>query len=216
LPRILPAMQLIVITPETNIDDEAKLVNSLFENGLERLHVRKMLATTEEIRNYILEIDPMYHGRIVLNGSFELVNEFSLGGIHLSSFARNNGPLWEEIKMVPSSFMSTSFHSWEEVENNRFQYRYVFISPVFDSISKEGHTGSIDIASGIVIKQNLAARNNYYPKIIALGGIGVEQIPLVHKYGFDGAAMLGAIWMAENPVAKFIEAQKVARSLYFH
>ena len=39
--------------------------------------------------------------------------------------------------------------------------------------------------------------------IIGLGGINEENIAMVKKSGFDGVALLGAIWESENPIAAF-------------
>jgi len=46
-----------------------------------------------------------------------------------------------------------------------------------------------------------------------LGGVGIKQIETLHRYGFDGVAMLGAIWQSENPEYTFIKAMEMIYSL---
>lgn len=193
-------MELIVITPEANVPDETTTVNKLFAAGLAKLHLRKPGFTTEEYRNYIGAIDERYHKRIVLCGGFEIWNEFKLGGVHLSSSMRNDENTWDKIEDVPMSVLSTSFHSWDEVKENSFPYRYVFVGPVFDSVSKEGHKGIVDVSGAKETKAQLAEAGKRCPALIALSGVAVTDMRYLHRNGFDGAAMLGTIWQSPNPV----------------
>ena len=206
-------MQLIVITPDKEVKDENRIVNSLFAHGLERLHIRKPEFTTGDYRNYINAIDVKYHSCVVLHGGFELLNEFELGGMHLNSMVRNDKAVRQKVAALPASQMSTSFHSWQEIRDNGFQYGYVFISPVFDSISKKGYKAGIDLKGAIEIKQELARKNKYCPAIIGLGGVGKEQIKPLHQYGFDGAAVLGAIWLSADPITAFMEIFEITEPL---
>ncbi len=203
-------MELIVITPDNSVINEAETVNQLLDAGLQRLHIRKSHFTKEDYREYIRAIKSEYHLRIVIHGYFDLFHELSLGGIHLNTAARNDDTLKEQIGNISSSFISTSFHSWKEIVDNEFPYRYVFISPVFDSISKAGYKAGIDLNGAMETKQELKRNNKYCQQIIGLGGVGVSQVETLHLYGFDGAAMLGAIWMAEEPVAVFKDSKHIA------
>ncbi len=196
-------MQLIIITPEVNIPNETDIINQLFANGLQRLHIRKPDFSADEYRGYIKAIDQKYHSKLVLCGAFELWSEFKLGGVHLNTEMRNNEQVWDTIEDIPVKVMSTSFHSWEEIAENGFPYKYVFIGPVFDSISKEGYTASIELAGAKETKEKFSAEGKRCPALIALSGVGVTDLRYLHKNGFDGAAMLGAIWQSPNPVITF-------------
>lgn len=89
------------------------------------------------------------------------------------------------------------FHSIKELEGCNEKYDYAFLSPIFNSISKAGYKSNYDLR---VIKGFLKNRNE---KIIALGGIDEDKIDAVKNLGFQGIALLGAIWQSENPVEKF-------------
>jgi len=209
-------MDLLVITPEQNVPAEARIVNDLFARGLQRLHVRKHGYTTAQYREYIMSIDSRYYSRIVVHSSFELLHELGLGGIHLNSHSRTDDNVWKSISDIPQSTISTSFHSWQEIEENDFPYNYVFISPIFDSISKAGYSGSIDLSGAVSIKEYRKMQGRYCPKIIGLGGVRGGQLNDLRSIGFDGAAMLGAIWLSEDPVSSFTEAMYVINKMKEH
>ena len=209
-------MDLIVLTPEQDVPDEAKIINDLFRCGLTRLHVRKHGYTIDRYREYINAIALVYHSHMVIHDSFDLFHELKLGGIHLSSHARNDDKVWDCISEIQPSAISTSFHSWLEIEANNFSYNYVFISPVFDSISKQGYQATIDLSEANKVKQEFSQRSKYLPKIIGLGGVGPDQLEELSINGFDGAAMLGAIWLSKNPVNTFINAMNIVNTMKTH
>jgi len=196
-------VRLIVITPEQTISGETDIVNSLFHEGMEWLHVRKPDLDRQDLRKYIEAIDQRFHDRIVIHGYFELCIEYGLGGIHFNSRMRASADFAKNAMLAPANKISTSFHSWDEIADNEFGYGCVFISPVFDSISKAGYGAGIDLAGAREIKRKLSAQKKYCPEIIGLGGVGAGQIRMLHEYGFDGAAALGGVWLATDPVAAF-------------
>ena len=206
-------MQLIVLTPEQTQENETEVVNSLFGLGLQGLHLRKPLFNEQDYVTYLAAIDKQYHSRITIHNNFQLYEEFGLGGIHLNTASRSDREVLDQVKHLPLSVISTSFHSWQEIEKNRFEYRYVFISPVFDSISKKGYKAAVDLAGAEEARGVLAIQGKYCPAIIALGGVDAKHIRKLHQHGFDGVALLGAIWTAENPVERFESIMEIAGSL---
>ncbi len=204
-------MKLVVISNERNIPGEAATVNDLFREGLDLFHLRKPAFGRPEYAGLLSLIDKRFHPRVVIHGSYELYTELNLGGIHLNSSSRENPKIWNTIAAIPPAAVSTSFHSWEEILNSDFHYGSVFISPVFDSISKPGYKGAIDIAAITEVKNSLASGQKYCPEIIGLGGVDRNGIPVLKQHGFDGAAILGAIWNAQDPVAAYKEIQAATK-----
>ena len=66
---------------------------------------------------------------------------------------------------------------------------YCFLSPIFDSISKEGYKANFD---KLELKEFLAKDRK--TKVIALGGLTEENYLEVLELGFDGGAFLGSVW----------------------
>ncbi len=206
-------MKLIVITPDETMPGETVIVNQLFENGLQRLHLRKSGFYSTDYRTYIKSIAPEYHSRIVVHDFFGLYDEFGLGGIHLNSATRMDKGTSAKIEQFSPSVISTSFHSWKEIEENEFPFGYVFISPVFDSISKMGYTASIALNRAEPTRHKLMKRGQYCPPFYALGGVRASHIEILKDYNFDGVAMLGAIWHSESPVTTFCEAMDQIKAI---
>lgn len=175
-------MKLIVITTERILENEAYAVNQLFECGLQALHFRKPHASLKETEAILKDIDPSFHMRIIIHDHFQLVEMFELKGIHINS--RNPG-----IYHNPGISVSCSCHSLDEVVAAQ-GYDYMFLSPVFDSISKIGYR------KGFTTQQLSEAgmKGIINEQVIALGGITPENIPEISQYGFGGIAVLGALW----------------------
>ena len=185
-------MKLIVITTETFFEGEAEAINLLFENGLETLHLRKPAASLHETAVFIKQIRQDYHDRIVVHDHYDLTKMFDLKGIHLNRRNQETcynryckGDSQKQIKLS----ISRSCHSLEEVQESRF-CDYVFLSPIFDSISK------VVYKQGFTPEQlnEACERKIIDERVIALGGITKENIPIARSYGFGGVAVLGALW----------------------
>jgi thiamine-phosphate pyrophosphorylase len=150
---------------------------------------------------------------VILHSHYSLSAELGTGGIHLSSHVRNDPEVFLQIKNQQPKSVSTSFHSWGEILENEFPYQYVFISPVFDSISKEGYYANIYLDGAADTKKALAQQKKHCPAIVGLGGVDAGHIATLHQHGFEGAALLGAIWMAEDPVKAFEEVIKISSGI---
>ena len=95
--------------------------------------------------------------------------------------------------------MSRSCHSLEEVSAHKPASDYVFLSPVFDSISKAGYSSAFAPdelqAAG---KEGLIDK-----RVIGLGGIDESNIRRIKELGFGGAAILGGLWKHFNPLTDY-------------
>ncbi len=176
-------MKLILITTPKFFIEEDQIITALFEEGLDVLHLRKPDTAPMFSERLLTLIPKQYHKRIVTHDHFYLKEEFNLMGVHLNS--RN-----PDVPLNYKGHVSCSCHSLEEVKQKKGHFNYVFMSPIFDSISKKEYLSNFSFdelkaasKSGIIDK-----------KVIALGGIRPESIRLIRKLGFGGAAVLGDIW----------------------
>lgn len=175
---------ILLITLPHFFEGETDIVNHLFADGLKRLHLRKPAATTEELERWIEAINLAYRSRIVLHDHHELALRYELGGIHLNS--RN--------PHAPKGFdrnrcsLSRSCHSIQEVKACHSDYDYVLLSPIYNSISKQGYHAAFPLEE--LTKESKLLSQNIY----ALGGITFEKLAEVKQLGFAGAAMLGGFW----------------------
>ena len=199
--------KLIVITPEKDIAGEAKLINALFDAGLQFLHIRKPDNTGKEMQNLITSISQDFYSKIVLHSHYELLHDYNLKGLHLPEKTRKEGTI-SGIKNI----VSTSFHTLEDIATEKTSFEYAFFSPVFQSISKEGYKPTIETTTlkGFFHSDKSTPR---FP-IIALGGITDENILQARGIGFQGAACIGYIWEQPDPVAQFKKLQKILQANY--
>ena len=82
------------------------------------------------------------------------------------------------------------------------KYDYVFLSPVFDSISKSKYQGKFKDQNFNVFLKKVKQ------KVYALGGIDASKIDKVKRMDFQGVALHGAIWESENPLITFNEIKE--------
>lgn len=174
---------IVIITPPHTLPDEERIVNRLFESGLHLLHLRKPGADRDTLERYIRGIRPHFRERVVLHDHFELAEEYGLRGIHLKY---NEAQTFTERDRL--AHVSVSCHSFEEIDALPFEPNYVFLSPVFDSISKQGYPSAF---APEYLKENLQKRR---VPVIALGGITAEKVAECRKMGFRGVALLGHVW----------------------
>lgn len=179
--------ELLVITPERDYPEEARWLNRLFSEGLATLHLRKPGRTGEELLQYIMKVEAQYHNRIMLHGDPAIGQKKELKGIHYPAAALP--------AIKPGHHVSCSVHSWEELQEISTNVDYAFISPFFDSISKSGYKANTRL-------RTIPEQADRY-KAMALGGIYRGNIREVQALGLGGAAVLGAIWQAENPLEAF-------------
>jgi thiamine-phosphate pyrophosphorylase len=191
---------LLAITPH---DDTVELpcLAPLFASGLQRLHVRKPGWSRAELADYVHAIAPQYRPRLVLHSHYDLAPELGLGGIHLTEAARRAPGLARLLRGLGGCSVSASLHSLAELQQHRRRYTYVTLSPIFNSISKEGYPSGFDLAEVQAVLHKLAARPGYRPQVVALGGIEAANVARVQQAGFVGAAVLGSIWQSPDPVA---------------
>ncbi len=176
-------MKLILITPPKFFIEEDKILTALFEEGLDVLHLRKPETSPLFSERLLTLIPTQYHKRIVTHDHFYLKEEFNLMGIHLNSRNPN-------IPLNYKGHVSCSCHSLEEVKQKKGYFNYVFMSPIFDSISKKEYLSNFSAED----LKNASKSGLIDKKVIALGGINTENIHTLKKYGFGGVAVLGDIW----------------------
>lgn len=159
-------MKYIGITEEHPIEQENRLIIALLDNGLDLIHLRKPKYSGEKTEQLLLSIPPRYYDRIVLHDHFELAEKYRLAGVHLNGRNPHYRPLSNDY--IPT--LSRSCHSIEEL-TDRQQYDYLFLSPIFDSISKKGYRSAF--SSEQLTKAGKEGVIN--ERVIALGGITPEK-----------------------------------------
>ena len=176
-------MELMVITRADFVEGESEAIRMLLDEGLEFLHIRKPGSTPEQVEQLLKQIPGKYYNRIVLHEHVDLALRYELRGFHVNRRTTEHVPYykWE---------VSTSVHSLEELKKKKGSYEYLFLSPVFDSISKTGYH------SAFTPGQLRQAREHFVLDygVIALGGVTADRVGMLRMLGFGGVAVLGDVW----------------------
>ena len=173
----------IVITLPYFFDGEAEQIVQLLHSSVDLIHIRKPESKAEEVEKLIMSIPSEYYPRLVLHDHHDLAMKYHLHGVHLNG--RNPQPPmgWE-------GSVSKSCHSLEEVKEWKEKCDYVSLSPIFDSISKQGYHAAF---SSYEIEE--AKRVGIIDKkVLALGGVTFNKIDDVLRMGFGGGMILGDAW----------------------
>ena len=191
----------LVITSPSFITDEASFLHRLFVHGVDIVHLRKPGATAEECARLLDDLTSDDRRRIVIHDFFELAQPYGLRGIHLNARRSTVPDGWQ-------GHVSRSCHSLEEVKRYKDACDYVFLSPIFDSVSKQGYASAFtDETLREASKDGIIDH-----KVVALGGVTPNKIDYLQQLNFGGASMLGSVNnLAALPESRQIEALKVVR-----
>lgn len=172
---------LVIITEPGFFPGEAEALRRLLD-GLDcRVHLRKPGSTEDDMRRLVELLPEELRPRLTLQDHLRLAPEYGAGGVHPTS-------RFPEIPAGWRGLVSRSCHSLDEVAVCR-DADYMFLSPIFDSISKSGYASAFSDA-----QLREAAGRQIGPRVYALGGVRPENFPLLKEYGFGGAALLGHVW----------------------
>ncbi|MBA0882540.1 thiamine phosphate synthase [Flavobacterium undicola] len=198
---------MIVISNPIAIANEINTIHALFERGLELLHVRKPEFSAEEMKTFVAAIGLEYRRKLVLHSEHQIAEDLGINRLHFSEKMREQiNPETLYHYNEKRIHLSTSIHTIEAFNDLRIFFQYAFLSPVYNSISKENYKSKIDLLNAI---QN---RTNHQTKLVALGGIESANIQKTLAAGFDNVALLGTIWNTNQPIKNFELCQQIVLS----
>jgi thiamine-phosphate pyrophosphorylase len=176
---------MIIITNPQSVPHETEIINALFEEGLEVLHLRKPGFDELQLREFILKIDRHFYSRIMIHSHYELLDLYALKGLHFTEKTKYLLPDYHHVQCTKSM----AVHELAELKSVDPTVGYILLSPLFPSVSKEGYSKQWDVEE---LKLELAKTHGF--RTVALGGITLKNIKTVEGLGFQDFALLGSIW----------------------
>lgn len=188
--------RIIGITPEEKVFREQERISNILRCGaVNYFHIRKPHFSEQEMRNYLEAFALDIRKRLSLHDHFRLAEEMQIGGIHLN---RRN-------PILPDNFngqrISISCHSVEEVLEWKERCDYYFLSPIFNSISKQGYKSKFPPETLTALFREGVLDE----KCCALSGVTHDKLQVLKEMGFSSAAMLSSLW--ELPKTIYISHQ---------
>jgi thiamine-phosphate pyrophosphorylase len=130
-----------------------------------------------------------------LHSHHYLAKSFGINRLHYTEASRKQLTEMNLSEQKVENTLSTSVHTVSDYKNLTDHFSYAFLSPVFDSISKPDYQAQkFDLAE---------VDKNSTINLIALGGIDETNCNKAYEKGFDGIALLGAIWNNEDKINAF-------------
>mmetsp|Transcript_11192 Transcript_11192/g.33565 ORF Transcript_11192/g.33565 Transcript_11192/m.33565 type:complete len:233 (+) Transcript_11192:154-852(+) len=194
--------QVIVITSPGAVVNEADTIHRLFNTGLRCLHVRKPDMTASQLHAYCNRtIPPHARMNVMLHGPAQVAQDLGMKGVHYTERTRPPPPLTRPGGQLS---VSTAFHDLTQLQQPwGLALDYAFLSPIYDSISKQGYG-----AAAFERNQLQATLANCPTPIVALGGITAGRLNDLRICGFAGAAVIGSVWQAADPVEAYEQLQQ--------
>lgn len=180
-------MKLLLLSSPNFFVEEDKILATLFEEGLDILHLRKPNSEPVYCERLLTLLPQKYHQRIITNDHFYLKEEFDLMGIHISE--RN-----PEIPHGYKGVTTRTCYRLEELAEAKKTSQYVILRNIYDSAS-----GNDSKAAYTHEQLRDASRRGLIDKrVMAQTGITLENIESVRELGFGGAVVCSDIWKRFN------------------
>ncbi len=180
-------MKLILLSSPYFFVEEDKILATLFEEGLDMLHLRKPDSEPVYCERLLTLLPEKYHKRIITNDHFYLKEEFGLMGIHLSQ--RN-----PQMPVGYDGITTSTCYALDELADAKKRNHYVILKNIYDSTS-----GSDSMSQYTHQQLRDATRQGLIDKrVMAQTGITLENIQEIRDLGFGGAVVCSDIWKRFN------------------
>ena len=188
-------MKKIIISNPTDFEGEISLIEQLLIDKSLVFHLRKPEKSYEELTAFFKRISPSFYRQIVLHSHHDLLKKYKLKGVHFTEIIRqklSDEALISVVKILQKNGLTVSFslHSLEAIEQLPCTADYVFLSPIFQSISKADYPSAFSVESLTHFFEN---RQSTVP-VLALGGVCNDNIEIIQAIGFQGYALMGSVW----------------------
>lgn len=171
------------MTKPTFFVEEDKILTTLFEEGLENLHLYKPNSAPMYSERLLTLLADYCRKRITVHEHFYLKEEYRLKGIHIDNAT-------SELPIGYKGNVSRTCRNLDELKVAKKQSDYVLLRNIFDSQTNLNEKTSFSLES---LKD--AARHGLIDRhVYAQGGINMENLRIIKDLGFGGVVICGDLW----------------------
>ena len=176
-------MKLVIMTKPTFFVEEDKILTTLFEEGMENLHLHKPQSSPMYSERLLSLLSENYYKKITVHDHYYLKEEYGLGAIHIDNPEEN----------IPDGYrgkFSRTCTKVSQLKEFKKKAEYVFLTGVF----KSGSDSTLfDIHSQKEIED--AASNGLIDRhVYVTGNISLENINIAKDLGFGGVVVNEDLW----------------------
>ena len=167
-------MKLVLMTQPTFFVEEDKILSSLFEAGLDDLHLFKPGSSPMYSERLLTLLPDDYRKRITVHDNYYLKEEFKLRGIHID----------DETTPAPNGYkghISRSCSHLDLLKETKKHADYVLLKYIFDSQTEPDRKATFTLEQ----LQEASRRGLIDRHVYALGGMNLDTIKAVR--GVSGA-----------------------------
>ncbi len=182
------------------------------EGGCRWVQLRMKEASEELLEETALAVQRMCreHGAtFIIDDNVALVKRIGADGVHLG---KNDMPIAEARKILGNDLIiGSTVNTFEDIANTLHTAPpdYFGCGPYRYTTTKQNLAPTLGVEGYRAIVEQMRKHNISIP-IVAIGGIGKEDIPAIMACGVSGIALSGSILNAQDPID---EMQNVLRFL---
>lgn len=176
-------MKLAIMTKSTFFVEEDKILASLFDEGMDNLHLFKPGSSPMYAERLLTLLPEEDLRKVTVHDHYYLKQEYDLAGIHID----------DPLAQVPDGYkgkFSRTCTDLSMLKEMRKKSNYVFLKNIFDCIEFK------DEKSTFTMQQLEAAAKEGLidKKVYALGGMSLENLKIAKELGFGGVVICGDLW----------------------
>ena len=176
-------MKLVIMTKSTFFVEEDKILASLFDEGMDSLHLFKPGSEPMYEERLLTLLPEDCYRKITVHGHYYLKSEYRLGGIHIDNSAEP-GPAGYKGQL------GRTCTAIDQLRQMKKSCNYVFLKNVADCIEfPEEHASFTPSQLEAAASAGLIDKHVY-----ALGGMSLERIRMARDLGFGGVVVCGDLW----------------------
>ena len=175
------------MTQPTFFVEEDKILASLFDEGLDCLHLYKPDSSPMYSERLLTLMPDEYYSKIVVQDNYYLKEEYKLHGIHVD----------DEETPAPKGYrghVSRTCRNLDKLKTAKKQADYVLLKYIFDSQTEADRKASFTMD-----ELREASRRGLIDKhVYALGGMNLDTVRTAKELGFGGVVVSGDLWNRFN------------------
>jgi len=180
-------MKLIIMTKSTFFVEEDKILVTLFDEGMDNLHLYKPVSSPIYSERLLSLIPEDYYGKITVHDHFYLKEEYGLAGIHIDNRSLT----------APTGYkgrIGRTCYAIEQIKEMKKQSNYIFLRNIFDSQSEPDEKSCFTMNE----LEKAADDGLIDKKVFALGGMNIDNARIAKELGFGGIVICGDLWNRFN------------------
>lgn len=176
-------MKLVIMTKSTFFVEEDKILTTLFDEGMDNLHLFKPGSTPLYAERLLSLIPEDYYRKITVHDHFYLKNEYDLAGIHLDDLDTE----------IPNNYKGKIGRTCTDIQmlkEKKKKSSCVFLKNIFDCIEFSDEKKSFTQQQ----LEDAADKGLIDKHVYALGGMSLDNIRMAKTLGFGGVVICGDLW----------------------